>query len=162
MPETLGRKVIQTYFEAPHFVNILLRSTQEAPAPGSIRHVLSIQLPSGPTAQSVAAHHQDTPLNVPLSIETRLRHGRQYTGRRPGYTPRVVGATNVQHAQPVPIKTPGLPLSPGHTKPSRPGRVPGATNDTIKSGRIVGATDSGHDVDSESDDDVFYRPGQDR
>ena len=81
-------------------------------------------------------------------------------GRRPGYTPRVVAAINAQHDQPSQTKTPGLPSSAVDTKLSRPGRVPGATNDIFENGPSIDATDDRLDVDNGSEDEAFI--GQSR
>jgi hypothetical protein len=107
----------------------------------------------------------DIPMNVPPALGAVPRSRRRR--RRRGNTPRVVGATNVEHTQPAPAKSPELPLSPGFAESSRLGRVPGATNDNSKRRRRrrrkrnVGATGSGDDVGSERGDDVSCQPAQD-
>ena len=150
--------MIQTYIEAPHIFNILLDSAEgESTAPGRVMPGVSL---SGPSAQSAAGDHPNTSIGIQPASDPSRHRRHQYTGPRPGYSPRVVGATNVQHTLPFSARNPGpLPRSGGHTKAIRPGRVAGATNHAFKSGRIVGATNNTDNVDGESSENSFYRAG---
>lgn len=140
LPEAVSREMVRTYFEAPHYENILLSSAQGAPTPVTGRGGLSSKTTGARVAHLIAPEHRDLPMGVPLPTSSRRSHGHSHTDLQRGYTPRVVGATNFPYFRAVQPNSAGSWHSSGRFDYDSPGRVPGATNYTYNSGRVVGAT----------------------
>lgn len=140
MPEALGRELIRTYIEAPHYENILLAAAQGGFGPATGRSGRSSEVSYAPNTHSIVYRAGYLPLEVPIPTNSPRAISQNRRSLQYDFTPRVVDGANFAYPQAVQTN----PATSWRLQGRRPkdggGRIPGATNHTYHSGRIVGAT----------------------